>query len=279
MPQPQRKPRDVERTLDHRRAELARAETTVTEDEAAVETELEAARARVDAVGEALAAFVASVRDAAAARGDVNELTHLYHRVRGALAPTLDLEDHEDRALTVREDAVRARAWVVSSLRLELRHLRGELDYLDRMMDDGRAELADLGARAERPATAPRAVREIDLPEIAPRREQPRVRMDAEIDLHSASNFFAGFSENISDGGLFIATERVVPVGADVDLAFRLPNGIEIRGRGVVRWLRRAGDDESQPAGVGVQFVNLSGTAAEAIERFIQSRDPIFFPG
>lgn len=275
MTQAQRKIGEMERSTAQRRAELERAEARVSEDEARVEAELATGRARAEAVGDALTAFIATAGDAAAQRGEVAELASLYRQMRSALPPALDLEDHEDRQLTVREDAVRARAWVVNSLRLELRRLQGEVEYIERLVADGRRALLDLHVVGE-PAPAPRAPREVDLPEI-PRREQPRMKIDAEIDLHSASNFFAGFSENISDGGLFIATERVVPIGAGVDLAFRLPNGIEIRGRGVVRWLRSGGED-GQPAGVGVQFVNLSSTAEQAIQSFIQSRDPIFFP-
>ena len=109
-------------------------------------------------------------------------------------------------------------------------------------------------------------------PDPRKRRRDPRMRLETEVDLKSDSNFFVGQSQNISDGGLFFATPDHPPTGTEVDLAFSLPGGVEVRARGVVRWAReRVGDS---PAGVGIAFTALSPDAQKAIAWFLSQREP-----
>src|SRR5262249_62108806 len=51
----------------------------------------------------------------------------------------------------------------------------------------------------------------------------PRVRMQAAIDFQSDSNFYTGFSTNISEGGIFVATVSSPARGTQVKLHFTLP--------------------------------------------------------
>jgi uncharacterized protein (TIGR02266 family) len=111
------------------------------------------------------------------------------------------------------------------------------------------------------------------------KREQPRVRMQVKIDFASENNFYSGFSMDISNGGVFIATVKLVPIGTPMDLYFRLPTGEGIEAHGVVRWVREI--DDSRPEmmpGLGVQFVNLSDPAREAVTAFVRDREPMFYP-
>ena len=110
------------------------------------------------------------------------------------------------------------------------------------------------------------------------RRTAPRVRMQATIDFGSENNFYNGFSTNISEGGVFVATVKLVPLGTEVDLAFSLPTGEKIETRGVVRWHREVNDKipESMP-GIGIEFVNLPPAAESSVKRFVASRDPMFY--
>lgn len=106
-----------------------------------------------------------------------------------------------------------------------------------------------------------------------------RVRMQASIDLRSDSNFFTGFSTNISEGGVFVATVSLLPLGSEVDLRFTLPSGHSIEVRGVVRWTREINDRTPDIfPGMGVQFQNLPPNAIYAIRDFVAKRDPLFFP-
>lgn len=106
-----------------------------------------------------------------------------------------------------------------------------------------------------------------------------RVRMQASIDLKSESNFYQGFSTNLSEGGIFVATVQLTARGTPVDLQFTLPGGKKLEVKGEVRWVREPNDltPEICP-GVGIQFTELSADAAAAIKAFIASREPMFFP-
>ena len=99
------------------------------------------------------------------------------------------------------------------------------------------------------------------------------------MDLSSDSNVFTGFSTNLSEGGLFVATVNLLPVGTPVDLTFSLPGNTRISVHGEVRW-RRELDDRAPDVfpGVGVRFVELSPEAAQAVHRFVADREPLFYP-
>lgn len=127
--------------------------------------------------------------------------------------------------------------------------------------------LADSAAAAEPVALTPQ------------RRVAKRAKMQAAIDMASDSNFYAGFSTDISSGGVFVATVYALDVGTEVDLAFTLPSGARIEVHGIVRWTRELNDKlpESFP-GMGIQFMNLNELDRQAIERFVKSREPMFFP-
>ncbi|AFE03251.1 hypothetical protein COCOR_00070 [Corallococcus coralloides DSM 2259] len=130
--------------------------------------------------------------------------------------------------------------------------------------------------RAERlPARAPVAA----TPAKSDARKAGRVRMHTTIDTRSDSNFFTGFSMDISEGGIFIATVEAVPRGTPVELDFTLPGGRPLTVNGVVRWARDGNDrtPDLMP-GVGVQFTTLPPEVANAISSFVATRDPMFYP-
>ncbi|MEW6433310.1 MAG: TIGR02266 family protein [Myxococcota bacterium] len=112
----------------------------------------------------------------------------------------------------------------------------------------------------------------------AQRRAQRRVMVQTQVDFQSDANFYLGFSANISEGGIFVATVAVVPIGTEVDLNFTLPTGERIACQGVVRWVREVNDrlPDAFP-GIGVQFVGLDSGSLEAIRRFVAQRDPLFY--
>lgn len=133
-------------------------------------------------------------------------------------------------------------------------------------------------AATQPPVAAPAKAPTAAAVAAAAKRQSPRVRMQAQVDFESDDNFFNGFSANISDGGVFVATVNVLPLGTSVDIGFTLPTGERIECKGVVRWVREI--DDKQPdvfPGMGVQFVDLEDRSAQAIESFIQQREPMFY--
>lgn len=120
---------------------------------------------------------------------------------------------------------------------------------------------------SQRPAAAPQ------------RRAAPRASLCAEITLGSDSNFFSGFTNDISEGGVFVATVNLLPLGTPIDLAFNLPGGPRIEGKGEVRWLREF--DERTPdafPGMGIKFTDIPLPSVAAIHAFAEQREPMFFP-
>jgi uncharacterized protein (TIGR02266 family) len=110
------------------------------------------------------------------------------------------------------------------------------------------------------------------------RRVHPRFTVDLDVTVASDHNFYAGFAENLSAGGIFVATHKLLPVGETVKLSIRLPGMDEpIEGTGEVRWVREYSERSNVPPGLGFRFVELSSGASEAIKRFLENRDPLFF--
>lgn len=238
----------------------------------------------------------------------------LFDRVRNLAVPALDAESAFTPARQQRASALQARQAASHEVRERITQFRAAIGALSQTIiadeksvqrllaqakqaqqappkppaHDEAALGATLVSAAPPPALRQRAQTQPPIPAAAtavgrmtapaPKRQSPRVRMQAQVDFESDDNFFNGFSSNISDGGLFIATVNVLPLGTNVDVGFTLPTGERIECKGVVRWVREIDDrnPDSHP-GMGVQFVDLEERAAGAIEQFIQQREPMFY--
>lgn len=240
---------------------------------------------------------------------------HLSERVRTLAVPTLDAEGVFSPAREMRAQALASRHQAIAEVRQRITTFRAQIAQLGQTLTtdeklvqrvvtqakqaaaaQAQAALASdeaLGATmisaAPVPGLKPRAATQpaVAAPTKAPtaaaiaaaaKRQSPRVRMQAQVDFESEDNFFNGFSANISDGGVFVATVNVLPLGTSVDIGFTLPTGERIECKGVVRWVREI--DDKQPdvfPGMGVQFVDLEERGAKAIESFIQQREPMFY--
>ncbi len=126
-------------------------------------------------------------------------------------------------------------------------------------------------------ADARRVAERLDV-EVEVTVEDHRDTVSADVTASSDHNFFMGFSENISEGGLFIATHRPKKVGELVDLEFTLPGVAQkVKAVGEVRWTRVYAESNDAPPGMGVRFVEMSEEDAAAIRAFVQRRSPIFW--
>lgn len=110
------------------------------------------------------------------------------------------------------------------------------------------------------------------------RRVAPRIELHVGVGFHSDTNFYTGFTEDISEGGLFIATHVLRPIGTVLQVTFALPTGDEITSDCVVRWLRdpHQHSDDAVP-GMGVQFLGLDEAQEALIREFVSVREPLFF--
>lgn len=295
--------------------ELSRAETELQREETSLHTEL--ARLSVAAVelDKRLSVLKGAVAEAATsgARDPALEA-----RLKAAAAPNIDPDEPFFEARVAREAAVKARKHANAQARTRVAALKDQLGALASGLqaDEKAAEKLTGQARQRRrehdeasvaqtlrpgsvsavqvppppphpslppqpppPPPAPnKAIGRMSQPAKPPQRHSQRVQMQAQVDLSSDNNFFNGFSSNISDGGLFVATVNLLPIGTDIDLTFTLPSGQKVTAHGQVRWVRVVDDrhPESFP-GLGIQFTRLDAEAQDAINEFVASREPMFF--
>jgi len=106
----------------------------------------------------------------------------------------------------------------------------------------------------------------------------PRVDVEANIGATTESNFFVGFSGEISDGGVFLSTYEVLKLGTRVRALVTLPGNFEFKVDGWVRFVRDPMDFNSDAdPGMGIQFEHLSADARDLVLRFIRKRAPLFY--
>jgi uncharacterized protein (TIGR02266 family) len=106
----------------------------------------------------------------------------------------------------------------------------------------------------------------------------PKQQLEVNIGATTESNFYVGFSGEISEGGVFVSTYEVHPVGTPVDVLVTLPGGFEFRTNGVVRFVRDPLDfsADAEP-GMGISFNHLEPQDRELVLRFIRKRPPMFY--
>jgi len=110
------------------------------------------------------------------------------------------------------------------------------------------------------------------------RRHHTRYGVELTVSLGSAHNFYQGLAENLSEGGLFIATHTPRPVGELLEFTVNLPDGGEaIRGTGQVRWVRDYHEESDAAPGMGLRFVAIAEPDLKRIRAFLEHREPLFF--
>jgi uncharacterized protein (TIGR02266 family) len=105
----------------------------------------------------------------------------------------------------------------------------------------------------------------------------PRVPLEVEVTLESDHNFFTGVANNLSEGGVFVATANPPPIGFEVGFELVL-GGERFLVMGVVRWVRdERAASSGAPAGCGVKWVNLEDGTLAAIQHFVEVRQTDFY--
>lgn len=128
------------------------------------------------------------------------------------------------------------------------------------------------------PSIPPRGVSSSSPPGGVPILLGKRTEVEANVGASSETNFYVGFSGEIAEGGVFVATYNTLDVGNLVTVTVTLPGGYEFRVPGHVHFVRDPMDmsDESEP-GMGVKFEQLQSDQRELILRFVRKRAPMFY--
>jgi len=116
--------------------------------------------------------------------------------------------------------------------------------------------------------------------EAEEKRRDSRESVTLFVEYEGADDLVGDFTENLSSGGTFVATNRELPVGTRIQLVLSFPGLLEpIAIEGVVRWTRADGDigDDGHPSdgGAGIEFEAGPGRdQLSAIVERIRIRDP-----
>ena len=105
------------------------------------------------------------------------------------------------------------------------------------------------------------------------------IRVEAELGAHSATNFYKGLSGNdvIDDGGIFVSTYQIPPIGQNLIVHVSLPGGYEFEAKAVVRWTREhVGSGDHAPPGYGAQFIDITPEGRQLVYRYVRNREPLF---
>lgn len=97
------------------------------------------------------------------------------------------------------------------------------------------------------------------------RRQAKRVSIDVKFRGAGAGTNVTGRITDLSEIGLFLATQKFVPLGKEIHLEFELPTG-KVEAVGEVRWIARGQVAEQ---GLGIRFLRLSAASAHAIDQAI----------
>jgi uncharacterized protein (TIGR02266 family) len=113
------------------------------------------------------------------------------------------------------------------------------------------------------------------------KRRDTREAVTLFVEYEGADDLVGDYTENLSSGGTFVATNRELPIGTQIQLVLSFPGLLEaISIVGTVRWTRssRPGSDvigDGEEAGAGIQFAPgpARDQLAQMIEK-IRQRDP-----
>jgi uncharacterized protein (TIGR02266 family) len=134
-------------------------------------------------------------------------------------------------------------------------------------------------ARPNGPAAQPAAAGPTH-PKIAPAAlpdDPARAPLEVNVGSTTDSNFYVDLSDQLIDGGVFVATYSPLPVGTQTALTITLPGKQVVRAYGRVVLTRDLMDafDDHIP-GMCVAFERLDARSFALIERFSRKRPPMF---
>ena len=106
-------------------------------------------------------------------------------------------------------------------------------------------------------------------------RSSPRVEATFRVCYQSIDELLVAYSSDLSKGGMFLQSDRFMPVNAVIRLQLELePGAAEISIISRVVYVRddRTGRAVGKPPGMGIEFLDLSSDCLELIEAFIAEK-------
>ena len=105
---------------------------------------------------------------------------------------------------------------------------------------------------------------------IAAKRGFPRLGIQVSVDFQPLKAFTTGKTLDISARGIFVRTTQVLPLGQDILVRFVLPGVAHpFKAAGRVIWSSPTDTPQGYPAGIGVQFFDLSSEEQGTMEQYV----------
>ncbi|HNW16553.1 MAG TPA: PilZ domain-containing protein [bacterium] len=109
-------------------------------------------------------------------------------------------------------------------------------------------------------------------------RTAQRIDVEIEVTLTGPHTFFSGLTMDISEGGVFVATHQIFPIGTEFRMILFLgKEKLEIDS--LVVWVR--GEDSAmisgEEPGMGLKFIKLDSRSLAVISEFLKKREPILY--
>ncbi len=102
--------------------------------------------------------------------------------------------------------------------------------------------------------------------QLADRRATVRYAVNVAVYLVGDTRVCLGLSENMSEGGLFIGTQCLLPISMQAAIEFTLPGAAQpVVIDAIVRWVRFL------PPGMGIQFLSVPAEHMDSIRAFFAS--------
>jgi uncharacterized protein (TIGR02266 family) len=109
-------------------------------------------------------------------------------------------------------------------------------------------------------------------------RAATRIDLTLEVGVETDHNFFVGLAENISEGGVFVATHNLRELGSILTVHLALPGHERpICATCEVRWVRIYNEASDTPPGMGLRFLDLDAPDELMIREFVETRAPLFW--
>ena len=111
------------------------------------------------------------------------------------------------------------------------------------------------------------------------KRVSPRYQVKVEVGLQTENNFYTGLTQDLSGGGVFVATNQIREVGERIKVLLTLPGQREtFEILTEVRWVRSTTFSRNvEDPGMGLRFLQMSPGAKQAVTDFLSQRESLFF--
>ncbi len=93
------------------------------------------------------------------------------------------------------------------------------------------------------------------------------------VDYPDSEAYLYDYSTNLSEGGIFLKTDKTMPLGRSLLIKFTIPNDINLlEAKGVVKWVTtpKEGLRNNIAPGIGIEFVQTKEETKQRIRNFIK---------